>query len=138
MNAGAVVKPDLGNRRGAGVWAFLRHKLYFDEIYSALIVRPALAVAGWCRGFDGRVIDGAIHGTAKAAVEVSRGSGRFDQRIVDGLANLVARVFYGVGAWMRTFQTGYLRSYVVFLVVAAVGILVVLTALSGQPPAKPR
>lgn len=23
MNTGAVVKPDLGNRRGAGVWAFL-------------------------------------------------------------------------------------------------------------------
>ncbi|HMF40556.1 MAG TPA: cell division protein FtsL [Polyangia bacterium] len=23
MNPGAVVKPDLGNRRGAGVWAFL-------------------------------------------------------------------------------------------------------------------
>ena len=23
LNAGAVVKPDLGNRRGAGVWAFL-------------------------------------------------------------------------------------------------------------------
>jgi cell division protein FtsL len=23
MNAGAIVKPDLGNRRGAGVWAFV-------------------------------------------------------------------------------------------------------------------
>ena len=46
-----------------------------------------------------------------------------------GLANLLARVFYGLGAWFRNFQTGYLRSYVVFLVVAAVGIWVLLFSL---------
>jgi NADH-quinone oxidoreductase subunit L len=120
-----------------GLFSFLRHKWFFDELYSVLLVRPALAVAGWCRSFDTRVIDGVVDGTAKATVNVSRGSGRFDNGIIDGLANLTARVFYGLGAWLRHVQTGYLRSYVVFLVVAAVGIWVILTALLGRPPAQP-
>ncbi len=119
-----------------GVYAFLRNKWYFDEIYSALLVRPALAVARWCRGFDTKVIDGVVDNTARGTVRLSWWSGRFDLGIVDGLVNLTARVFYGIGSWFRNFQTGYLRSYVVFLVVAAVGIWVVLYSLLGA--AQPR
>ena len=37
---------------------------------------------------------------------------------VDGLVNLTARVLYGVGNWLRNLQTGYIRSYVLFLVLA--------------------
>ncbi|HYV35466.1 MAG TPA: proton-conducting transporter membrane subunit, partial [Gemmataceae bacterium] len=117
-----------------GVYAFLVNKWYFDAVYSALLVRPALAVAGWCKFFDTKVIDGAVDNTAKAAVGVSRGSGRFDNRIVDGLVNVIARACYGVGNWLRNVQTGYLRSYVVFLVVAAIGIWVILTSLLGASP----
>jgi NADH-quinone oxidoreductase subunit L len=120
-----------------GVHRFLWHKWYFDELYSALLVRPALAVAGWFRSFDTKVIDGTVDGTARAAVKLSWGSGRFDFGIVDGLVNLTARVFYATGAWLRNVQTGYLRSYVLFLVVAAVGIWVILVYLVGAavPPA---
>jgi len=86
--------------------------------------RPAgaagLVVARWCRLFDTRVIDGVVDNTGKLTVATARGSGRFDNRVVDGLVNLVASVCYGVGAWLRNIQTGYLRSYVLFLVLAAV------------------
>ena len=34
------------------VHAFLTHKWYFDELYSAIVVRPALVVAHWFRWFD--------------------------------------------------------------------------------------
>ena len=43
------------------------------------------------------------------------------------LAPLLASVAYGVGGWFRRWQTGYLRSYVLFLVMAAVGIFVILS-----------
>ena len=131
-----VLDPADAKEQFPGLFNFLRHKWYFDELYSALFVRPAMAVASWCRGFDTRVIDGVVDGTAKATVGAARGSGRFDLGIIDGLANLTARVFYGIGAWLRNVQTGYLRSYVIFLVVAAVGIWVLLIALLGQPPAR--
>jgi NADH-quinone oxidoreductase subunit L len=106
---------------------FLWNKWYFDELYSAILVRPALAVAGWCRAFDTKVIDGTVDATARATVKVSWWSGRFDLGIVDGLVNLIADVCYAIGGRLRTVQTGYLRSYVLFLVLAAVGIFAALS-----------
>jgi NADH-quinone oxidoreductase subunit L len=123
------------------VHRFLAHKWYFDELYSALVVRPALVVAGGCRWFDSRVLDGQT-GTEKQPayvgvvnwvglfwVWVSWLGGRIDHLVVDGLVNLTARVVYAVGGWLRTIQTGYIRSYVLFLVLAAVGIFVILSYL---------
>ena len=94
-------------------------------------------MAHWCRSFDTRVIDGFVDGAAAAGVWVSRLNGRFDLGIVDGLVNLTGRVCYAVGGWFREVQTGYLRSYVLFLVMAAVGIFVLLSyfmaARAGTP-----
>jgi NADH-quinone oxidoreductase subunit L len=109
--------------------AFLLHKWYFDEIYSAVVVRPALVVAHWLKVFDLYVIDGAIHAIAGASVWVSKWDGIFDRNIIDGLVNLVGNTTYAVGAGFRRIQTGFLRSYVLFLVLAAVSIFVVLAAM---------
>src|SRR5262249_1488175 len=97
---------------------------------------PALAVAGWCRAFDSKVIDGVVDGTARKTVRVARESGRFDLRIIDGIANLLAAVFWGSGSWFRNFPAGYIRRYVVVLAVAAVGIWLVLAVLLA-PAATP-
>jgi NADH-quinone oxidoreductase subunit L len=118
------------------VHRFLWHKWYFDELYSAILVRPALAVAGWCRAFDTRVIDGTVDNTARATVKVSQWNGRFDLGVIDGLVNLLADVFYGVGGRLRAVQTGYLRSYVLFLVLAAVGIFAVLSYFVAMAAAR--
>ena len=53
--------------------------------------------------------------------------GAFDAYVIDGLANLIGNVTYAVGASLRRVQTGYLRSYVLFLALAAVGIFVVVS-----------
>jgi NADH-quinone oxidoreductase subunit L len=133
-----VLDPAEAKAQFPGIYAFLRNKWYFDEIYSALLVRPALTVANWCRAVDTRGIDGVVDTTAKATVATAQASGRFDNGIIDGLVNLLARVFYGLGSWFRNFQTGYLRSYVVFLVVAAVGIWAILfSLLAGAPASSP-
>ena len=109
--------------------AFLRNKWYFDELYSAILVRPALAVAHWCRAFDWGVIDRSVDALGRFTVRVAKWDGQFDLGIIDGLANLTGRVIYACGGWLRTVQTGYIRSYVLFLVLAAVGIFFVLTYL---------
>lgn len=128
-----VLDPREAKEQFPGVHRFLTHKWYFDELYSAVLVRPALTVADWARNFDSNVIDGFVHFLAKAGVVVSWLHGLSDRYIVDGLANLLANVSYGVGAWLRGLQTGYLRSYVLFLVVAAVSIWVVISFLVGAP-----
>jgi NADH-quinone oxidoreductase subunit L len=108
------------------VHRFLWNKWYFDELYSVFLVRPALTVASWCRAFDTKVIDGTVDSLANVTVEVSRWAGKFDLGIIDGLVNLTARVIYGIGGRLRGVQTGYIRSYVLFLVVAAIAIFGVL------------
>ena len=77
----------------------LLHKYYVDEIYDATIVQPikAASTEGLWRGFDVRVIDGAVNGTAA---------------IVDGSA-----------AMLRRLQSGSVRAYAGSLFVGVVMIL---------------
>ena len=128
-----VLDPAEAPAQFPGVSRFLAHKWYFDELYSAILVRPAMAVAWWCRTIDVKAIDWLIDNLAFATVRVARGEGRFDNRVIDGLVNLTATVSYGVGGWFRRWQTGYLRSYVLFLVMAAVGIFVILSYFVTVP-----
>lgn len=110
-----------------GVHTFLRNKWYFDELYSAIVVRPALVVAEWCKNVDLWGIDSVLHSSVKSTVAVSRWHGKFDSGVIDGLANLTARVFYATGSWLRNVQTGFLRSYILFLAVGAVCLFFFLT-----------
>jgi NADH-quinone oxidoreductase subunit L len=121
-----VLDPAEAKAQFPAVHRFLWNKWYFDELYSVLLVRPALTVAGWCRAFDTKVIDATVDSLANVTVELSRWSGKFDLGIIDGLVNLTARVIYGIGNRLRGVQTGYIRSYVLFLVVAAIAIFSVM------------
>ncbi len=132
-----TLDPAEAKEQFAGLHRFLTHKWYFDELYSAILVRPGLAVAGWARFFDSKVIDGLADGLGRWSVWLSSRSGDVDRNIVDGLANLIADVSYAIGRWCRTFQTGYIRSYVLFLVLAAVSLWVLLSALLSQATGGP-
>jgi NADH-quinone oxidoreductase subunit L len=122
-----VMDPADAKEQFPGVHAFLWNKWYFDDLYSVVVVRPALVVSHWFRAFDLKFIDGIIHGAAHAVLWLRAVSGRFDNGVVDGLVNLVGDVIYGTGARLRGMQTGYLRSYVLFLALAAIVIFVVLS-----------
>ncbi|HLJ96669.1 MAG TPA: NADH-quinone oxidoreductase subunit L [Gemmataceae bacterium] len=122
-----VLDPAEAKEQFPGIYQFLWNKWYFDELYSAILVRPAIAVAQWCRAFDFGFIDRTVDALGRFTIRLAQWDGAFDLGIIDGLANLTARVVYACGGWLRTIQTGYIRSYVLFLVLAAVGIFFVLT-----------
>ncbi len=128
-----ILDPHEARLQFPAVYRFLHSKWYFDELYSAVLVRPGLAVANWARSFDSNVIDGFVHLVARIGVFAAWVSGLFDRVIVDGLVNLLASVSYGIGGSLRRFQTGYLRSYVLFLVLAVVSIWVIMAFLVGSP-----
>jgi NADH-quinone oxidoreductase subunit L len=132
-----VLSPADAVAQFASLHRFLWHKWYFDELYSAILVRPALVAAYWCRAFDAHVIDRIIDNTARATTKLSRWDGLFDYAIVDGLVNLTGRVVFACGAWLRRIQTGYIRSYVLFLVLAAVGIFYLLAYFFNLAKAGP-
>jgi len=120
-----------------GVFIFLKHKWFFDEAYSVLLVRPSLTVAHWCRAFDTHVIDGFINSVARFSVWVAKWDGKFDSGVVDGLVNVVGNVIFATGARLRNLQTGYIRSYVLFLVLAAIGIYALLAYFVNLASAGP-
>ena len=86
-------------RTFAPVYRLLLNKYYVDEIYDATIVQPIHVVSreGLWRGFDVRVIDGAVNGTGV---------------IVSASA-----------AALRRLQTGSVRAYAGSLVVGVVVVL---------------
>jgi NADH-quinone oxidoreductase subunit L len=60
-----------------GVYRFLLNKWYFDELYDAIFVRPAKALARvlW-QTADARIIDGVPNGAASLASDVAAGAVR--------------------------------------------------------------
>ncbi len=108
--------------RYPGLYTFLKHKWYFDELYNATLVRPTLALARGLGVFDKQVVDGVVNSAAKLTELLSRLEGVFDRLAVDGLVNLVGQGVYVLGDWGRMIQTGRLRNYLMFLAVALVGL----------------
>ena len=90
---------DRAARTFGGLYTLLLNKYYVDELYDATIVQPikVISTEGLWRGFDVKVIDGAVNGTAA---------------LVDGGA-----------AVLRRLQTGSVRTYAGSLLLGVVIIL---------------
>jgi NADH:ubiquinone oxidoreductase subunit 5 (subunit L)/multisubunit Na+/H+ antiporter MnhA subunit len=108
--------------RLGGVYKFLVHKWYFDELYWAVFVRPCMAIARFCHQIDKVLIDGLVDGSAAVTALLSRLEGVFDLIAVDRLVNLSGKAVYTAGDWSRSIQTGRLRNYLMFLAIALVGL----------------
>src|SRR5262249_46659371 len=112
--------PALAARSALPLHVFLVNKWYFDELYNAVFVRPALALSRAASGFDRWVIGGVVNGSAGITVILSKLNGFFDRFAVDGIVNGIAWLVYLVGDWGRSIQTGRLRNYLMILAVAVV------------------
>ncbi len=115
-------RAEAASTRFPGVYQFLRHKWYFDELYNATLVQPTLAFARSLALFDKYVVDGLVNLLASLTELLSKLEGVFDRIAVDGLVNLCAQGVYVLGDWGRGLQTGRLRNYLMVLAVALVGL----------------
>jgi len=118
--------PAIAMRRYGGLYRFFVNKWYFDELYSFLLIRPAMALSRAVSAFDKRFVDGLVNGAGNLTVGLSRFEGFFDKFAVDGLVTLVGRVVYVIGDKGRLIQTGRLRTY---LLVLAVGVVVLFVGI---------
>jgi NADH-quinone oxidoreductase subunit L len=102
-------------RRWLGpVHTLLRNKYYIDELYAAVIVRPAYwfgetFVYAWT---DRKVIDGLLHGVARATLKVGAWLRRWiDLLIVNGFGDFVGGTTKGAGRAFRVIQSGRVQAY---------------------------
>ncbi len=107
------------------LYRWLKNKWYFDELYMALIIRPAIALARACYTFDDKiVIDPIVDAVGRFGRWLSEWLKKaVDNPVVDGAVNGVGQVTAWLGEFMRATQTGQVQNY---LLVAAVTVLLLL------------
>jgi len=122
-----VIDAEDARRQFAAIHRFLLNKWWFDELYQAAFVRPALYVSQRVADVDRRGIDGVADGLAHGVQKLSIFDDWIDRWFVDGLVNGTARVIFATGLWLRNLQTGNLRQYVMFMAVGVVALFVLIS-----------
>jgi len=118
-----------------GVYSFLWHRWYLDAIYYKLFVNPIRNASTWGyrvieQGFFDR-LNGVV---ALMARTISSAGDWFDRHIVDGIVNGVGRVARVVSERLRRLQTGVVESYLFFILVGVLLLLLLLTYFAGGVP----
>ncbi|HEX7286526.1 MAG TPA: NADH-quinone oxidoreductase subunit L, partial [Candidatus Angelobacter sp.] len=91
--------PDRVTSKIHGIYLTVLHKYYVDEGYSAIFVKPLLALS---------------------TVVFWRG---VDQNIIDGLVNGAGEASKGIGSELRRMQSGNIRSYAAWVAVGGAAVL---------------
>ena len=108
--------------------SWLWNKWWFDELYNYLFVIPTMWISKFIAWCDRNIIDSILHGCAAFC----RGCSQvvailFDKTVVDGTVDSFARGTWDIGLWMRRLQTGSLRQYVMFIVLATVVLFIFIS-----------
>jgi NADH-quinone oxidoreductase subunit L len=124
-----VISPEVVATMFRPVYTFLANRWYFDELYRALFVLPALGIARLASGTDKGLIDRFIDGLAWATRLVAGIDAWIDRNLVDGLVNATANATWAAGLELKKLQTGRLRQYVMFIAVGTVALFVLASML---------
>jgi NADH-quinone oxidoreductase subunit L len=92
-------------------WAVVFNKYYVDELYQATIVRGALVLAAIQYWIDQNVIDRFVNFMGLLARAVAYLDNAFDELVVDGAINGLARLTWNSGSALRRLQTGHIQTY---------------------------
>lgn len=114
------IDPAAIRAKAGALYQFLREKWYFDELYDALFVRPAVALGYGTARFDKRAAPPDQAEVADRTVNVSS---------LDGVLNAVGLGALALGRRLRRAQSGLIRRYVTVLMLAAVALVGVLVAV---------
>jgi NADH-quinone oxidoreductase subunit L len=112
--------------RGLGFFhKWMQDRFYFDELYNLIFIRPTLWLARVTYTFiDKTVIDGILHGIARAAYQVGLGFRVFDRVVINGGADALANSIKEAGRSLREVQTGQVQNYMLLALVMTIIIFI--------------
>jgi NADH-quinone oxidoreductase subunit L len=114
------IDPAAVRAKAGALYGFFREKWHFDELYDALFVRPAVALAYGTARFDKRAVPVEQAEVADRTVNVSS---------LDGVLNALGLGTLSAGRWLRGAESGLIRGYVTVLLLATVTLVGVLVAV---------
>jgi NADH-quinone oxidoreductase subunit L len=118
-----------------GVYRFLWHRWYLDAIYYRVFVNPVRSASLWgYRVVELGFFDRLNGGVALGARSLSSAGDWFDRHVVDALVNAIGRVAGGASVRLRRLQTGVAESYLFFILVGLVLLLILLSFFTGGIP----
>lgn len=113
-----LASPDTLAKQFRPLYKFSLNKWYIDELYDATAIWFTVMLAKIMALFDNKVIDGIVNLVATITRFFGWFIGHFDNIVIDGIVNLVAYITGFFGALTRKVQTGRIQTYVVFVVLA--------------------
>ncbi len=129
---GALLRPaDSESKRGQlalpSDLRVLDSQVVFRRVVRRVFVQPVLFLSRCVAQFDKHVIDRLIDGLAALRARTARVDDLIDRYLVDGVVNVMAAWIYDLGDWLHGAETGKLRQYVMFIVVATVALFVLIS-----------
>jgi NADH:ubiquinone oxidoreductase subunit 5 (subunit L)/multisubunit Na+/H+ antiporter MnhA subunit len=122
--------PDIWAARLGPLYRASYNKYWIDEFYGWAFTRPTMDLARVVFGFDSKVVDGAVNGSAWLTRLSSWITGGTDKYFVDGLVNAIAGfVIRLMSPIVRAAQTGFTSNYALVMVI---GLLVAVAVFFGK------
>ena len=101
------------------------HRWFINAFYYKVFVYGLLAFSrGLFKYFEVAVLDNFNYALGKVSVYTAHGARFFDEKIIDGIVNGIARVSIAASVQFRRIQTGDLQKYFVVLVAGAILLLI--------------
>jgi NADH-quinone oxidoreductase subunit L len=108
-----------------GLYELLANKYWFDEIYSATVIRWTLIKADAIAAFDKWIVDGVVNWVGYLTKVHAWFVGGFDNKVVDGFVNGSGYLMRGFGSALRNVQTGRIQNYLLGLITGLVILILV-------------
>jgi NADH-quinone oxidoreductase subunit L len=93
------------------LFRWVNNKYFVDEFYEAAIIGPIKRFSAQLWSFDTWVVDGMVNGAARVSVIWADLMHWVDQKLVDGLVNLVAFIVEETSGVFRGLQSGRFQHY---------------------------
>jgi NADH-quinone oxidoreductase subunit L len=117
---------------GDNVFTTLQKRYYFDDLYTALFVKPSQWLGNAVNVFvDKGLIDGTLHAIARFFTWVGDFVKVMNSWLIDGVGDGVPRGIYNFGGWLRGTQSGRIQQYLLIVLVAILLIGIALVISSG-------
>jgi len=118
------------------VHQLLVQRFYLDALYDRLLVKPTLSLGRALAWNDRVLLERGSDQLAWGGVHLAWGVRRFDLHLVDGLVNGLGSLLFRIGQTLRTLQTGYVRTYILYLVFGVAFLFALLLLLITQVKAR--